>query len=91
MDEVKDTHDEVKAYVLAICEPLCEFPDSASVETSNDEKGVLIKLFARQSDLGRLIGKKGDTVNAVRSLLRAMGSKNNARYSLKIDAIDKTQ
>lgn len=78
-----------KEYVLAVLRPLCEFPDQLELEDTMDEKGILIKAWAYHSDIGRLIGKKGETVNALRSLLRALGTKNEARYSLKIDDLTK--
>lgn len=89
MDDIKNTHQEIQDYVLAVCGPLCEYPEQLNISTTNDERGVLIKLFAHQTDIGRLIGKKGDTVNSIRLLLRAIGTKNDARYSLKVDSLEK--
>jgi predicted RNA-binding protein YlqC (UPF0109 family) len=80
---------DVKLFVRQIAEALCEHPEWLEVEETTDERGVLIMLYADKVDLGRLIGKKGETVNAVRNLLRALGSRNDARYSLKIDDLDK--
>jgi len=49
-----------------------------------DEKGVLLTLTVNPADLGRVIGKRGSTAQSLRTLLRALGAKNDARYNLKI-------
>src|SRR5690606_3003295 len=51
---------------------------------SIDEKGVLLSLTVHPDDLGRVIGKRGVTAQSLRTLLRALGTKNDARYNLKI-------
>lgn len=71
--------------VRNIAESLCSQPEQIELEDSIDERGVLIKLFVSKDDLPRIIGKGGDTAKAVRQLLRALGAKNNARYSFKVD------
>ena len=59
-------------------------PDSVSIERRIDEKGVLLELSVDPEDLGRVIGKRGATAQSLRTLLRALGTKNDARYNLKI-------
>jgi uncharacterized protein len=59
-------------------------PDAVSIARSVDEKGVLLELTVDPEDLGRVIGKRGATAQSVRTLLRALGTKNDARYNLKI-------
>jgi len=59
-------------------------PDAVSIVRSVDEKGVLLELTVDPEDLGRVIGKRGATAQSVRTLLRALGTKNEARYNLKI-------
>jgi predicted RNA-binding protein YlqC (UPF0109 family) len=54
------------------------------VERIIDEKGVLLTLTVNPDDLGRVIGKRGVTAQSLRTLLRALGTKNDARYNLKI-------
>lgn len=75
-------------FVMGIAKQLCSQADSAStpyVESRIDEKGVLITLFVAKEDLGRMVGKKGATAQAVRQLLRTLGAKYEAHYSLKIE------
>ena len=59
-------------------------PDDVIVERVIDEKGVLLTLTVNPEDLGRVIGKRGVTAQSLRTLLRALGTKNDARYNLKI-------
>ena len=59
-------------------------PDAVVVERRIDEKGVLLELTVDPEDLGRVIGKRGATAQSLRTLLRALGTKNDARYNLKI-------
>ena len=59
-------------------------PDDVIVERVIDERGVLLTLTVNPEDLGRVIGKRGVTAQSLRTLLRALGTKNDARYNLKI-------
>src|SRR3990167_1907332 len=59
-------------------------PDAVKVDRRIDEKGVLLELTVDPEDLGRVIGKRGATAQSLRTLLRALGTKNDARYNLKI-------
>ena len=71
-------------FVEYIIKSLVEHPDDVVVERLIDEKGVLLTLTVNPEDLGRVSGKRGGTAQSVRTLLRAWGTKNDARYNLKI-------
>ncbi len=71
-------------FVEYIVKSLVGNPDDVSIERSIDEKGVLLTLTVNPEDLGRVIGKRGMTAQSLRTLLRALGTKNDARYNLKI-------
>lgn len=71
-------------FVEFIIKSLVSNPDAVQVERRIDEKGVLLELTVDPEDLGRVIGKRGATAQSVRTLLRALGTKNDARYNLKI-------
>lgn len=71
-------------FVEYIIKSLVSDPDAVQVERKVDEKGVLLTLTVAQDDLGRVIGKRGTTAQSIRTLLRALGTKNDARYNLKI-------
>lgn len=71
-------------FIEFIVKSLVSTPDAVTVERSVDEKGVLLELTVDPEDLGRVIGKRGATAQSLRTLLRALGTKNDARYNLKI-------
>lgn len=71
-------------FVEFVVKSLVNKPDEVKVERRIDEKGVLLELTVDPEDLGRVIGKRGATAQSIRTLLRALGTKNDARYNLKI-------
>lgn len=71
-------------FVEYIVKSLVGNPEDVVVERQIDEKGVLLTLTVNPDDLGRVIGKRGITAQSLRTLLRALGTKNDARYNLKI-------
>ena len=71
-------------FVEYIVKSLVGNPDAVKIERRIDEKGVLLELTVDAEDLGRVIGKRGATAQSLRTLLRALGTKNDARYNLKI-------
>jgi len=71
-------------FIEYVVKSLVGNPDAVSVERRIDEKGVLLELTVDPEDLGRVIGKRGATAQSLRTLLRALGTKNEARYNLKI-------
>ena len=71
-------------FIEYIVKSLVGNPDAVKIERRIDEKGVLLELTVDPEDLGRVIGKRGATAQSLRTLLRALGTKNDARYNLKI-------
>lgn len=71
-------------FIEYIIKSLVSKPDDVKIERSVDERGVLLELSVDPEDLGRVIGKRGATAQSLRTLLRALGTKNEARYNLKI-------
>ena len=71
-------------FVEYIVKTLVNNPDKVAVERTIDERGVLLSLTVDPSDVGRVIGRRGVTAQAIRVLLRALGTKQDARYNLKI-------
>ena len=71
-------------FVEYIVKTLVNNPDRVSVDRKIDEKGVLLSLTVDPEDVGRVIGKRGVTAQSIRMLLRALGTKQDARYNLKI-------
>src|ERR1041385_2099022 len=71
-------------FVEFVVKSLVGKPDEVKVVRTIDEKGVFFGLTVDPEDLGRVIGKRGATAQSLRTLLRALGTKNEARYNLKI-------
>ena len=78
-------------FVEYIVKSLVGHPDDVVVDRVVDEKGVLLTLTVNPEDLGRVIGKRGATAQSLRSLLRALGTKNDARYNLKMVDVDRPE
>lgn len=64
---------------------LVEHPDEVKIKRTVDEMGVLMTLDVHPDDMGKVIGRQGNTAKAIRILLRVVGMKNNARVNLKIN------
>ena len=64
---------------------IVDHPDEVKIERKVDEMGVLLLLNVNSQDMGQIIGRDGNTAKAIRTLLRIIGMKNNARVNLKIN------
>lgn len=82
MDDM-NTHSD-QHFVEYIVKQIVDNPEMVGVERTVDEMGVLLTLTVARDDMGKIIGKDGQTAKAIRILLRVIGSKNNARVNLKI-------
>ena len=71
-------------FVEYVVKQIVESPEEVEVSREIDEMGVLLTLKVAKDDMGKIIGKSGQTAKALRTLLRIVGSKNNARVNLKI-------
>jgi predicted RNA-binding protein YlqC (UPF0109 family) len=60
-------------------------PEAVQIERKIDEMGVLLSLRVDNSDMGQIIGRKGSTAKALRTILKVVGAKNRARVNLKIE------
>ena len=73
-----------REFVEYVVKQIVDHPEQVVVERTVDEMGVLITLKVAKEDMGKVIGKSGQTAKSIRILLRVIGSKNNARVNLKI-------
>ncbi len=64
---------------------IVEHPEKVEVSRKVDEMGVLLSLRVAPEDMGLIVGRQGSTAKAIRSLLRIVGIRNNARINLKIE------
>lgn len=78
----KTTDQEFLEYLVR---SIVDHPDDVKVERKVDEMGVLLSLKVNSQDMGQVVGRQGATAKSIRSLLRIVGIKNNARVNLKIE------
>lgn len=76
---------EDKVFLEQLVKELVEYPNDVKVDRKVDEMGVLLTLDINPADMGKVIGKQGNTAKAIRTILRVVGMKNNARVNLKIN------
>lgn len=77
-------NDDVQ-FLEYIVKALVIHPDDVKIKRTVDEMGVLMTLDVNPEDMGKVIGRAGNTAKAIRILLRVVGMKNNARINLKIN------
>ena len=68
-----------------VVKSLVDKPEAVKIDRVVDEMGVLLTLDVDPEDMGKIIGRSGNTAKAIRTLLRVVGMKNNARVNLKIN------
>lgn len=73
------------AFLDTVIKSLVDNPDAVVIRRSVDEMGVLLELTVSPDDMGKIIGKDGNIAKALRTLLRVVGMKHNARVNLKIN------
>lgn len=71
-------------FVDTVVKAIVNNPDSVRTERIVDERGVLISLHVHPEDMGYVIGRSGQTARSIRTLLKIVGAKNDARVTLKI-------
>lgn len=76
---------EDKVFLEMVVKALVDNPNDVHVDRKVDEMGVLLTLDINPADMGKVIGKEGATAKALRTILRVVGMKNNARVNLKIN------
>ena len=79
------TEEADKIFLEYVVKALVDNPNDVKIERTLDEMGVLITLTVNPLDMGKIIGRMGNTAKAIRTLLRIIGMKNNARVNLKIN------
>lgn len=79
-----ETHED-KQFLETVVRSLVDHPESVQIERTVDEMGVLLTLDVHADDMGKIIGRSGNTAKAIRTLLRVVGMKHDARVNLKIN------
>ncbi len=74
-----------QAFLDYVVRSLVDHPEDVTINRTVDEMGVLMTLDLHSEDMGKIIGRKGATAKAIRTLLRVVGMRGNARVNLKIN------
>ncbi len=83
---MEDNSNEIAlAFIKYVVENLVEEPEKVSLEQKIDDLGLLILLKVAKNDMGKIIGKNGQTIKALRILLHTFGSKYKMRVNLKVE------
>lgn len=72
-------------FLEELVKSIVDHPDDVKIDRKVDEMGVLLTLHVNAADMGQVVGRQGVTAKAIRTLLRIIGVKNNARVNLKIE------
>ncbi|SRR6056297_1243103 len=73
-----------KSFLEYVVKSIVGHPDDVQIDRTVDERGVLLTLKVNPDDMGFVIGRQGQTARAIRTLLKIVGARNNARVNLKI-------
>jgi len=79
-----DTYED-KQFLENLVKALVDHPEAVNINRTVDEMGVLLTLDVHADDMGKIIGRSGNTAKAIRTLLRVVGMKHEARVNLKIN------
>jgi predicted RNA-binding protein YlqC (UPF0109 family) len=71
-------------FVKYILQQICDHQDDLKVTHIEDDKGLLISIEAHDEDMGKIIGKKGQMISALRLLVKAMGSRTREKINIKV-------
>jgi len=74
----------MKEFLEYVARSLVDQPDAVHIEVEEDDDQVTLTLSVDQADMGRVIGREGRIANAIRSLLRVMGTKEGRHVELEI-------
>ena len=77
--------DQDQTFLEYVVKSLADHPEDVRVKRTVDEMGVLLTLSVHKDDMGKIIGRSGATAKAIRTILRVVGMKNEARVNLKIE------
>lgn len=77
--------DKMKELIETIVKPLVDYPDQVSVEEKSDERNITYLLSLNKEDIGKVIGKQGRVIKAIRTVVYAAGTSHNKRIHLEIN------
>ena len=82
---MKDMSEQDREFLEYVVKALVDKPEKVEITRTVDEMGVLLSLTVDPEDMGKIIGRQGNTAKAIRTLLRVVGMKHDARVNLKVN------
>ncbi|MEZ5315361.1 MAG: KH domain-containing protein [Chlamydiales bacterium] len=74
----------MKDFVAYIVKNLVDYPDEVKINEIGGTQTLILELLVKKSDIGKIIGKQGKTINAIRTLLISVASRNGIRVNLEL-------
>lgn len=81
---MSDTAKNAADFVRYVLDQLCEHKDQVQVEANRDDLGILVTINVADEDMGKLIGKQGQTIGSIRTLVRIIGARDSERVNVKV-------
>ena len=75
---------ELEHFVDYVVRALVDYPDEVNVSSSSNENGTVIRIDCRKEDIGKVVGKRGKTIMAIRSLVSGAGGRLQQRISVEV-------
>ena len=75
---------DLESFVEFVAKALVDYPDEVKVSTQESDEGKTIRIFCRAGDRGKIIGKKGKTIMALRSLVAGAAGRSRSRVSVEV-------
>jgi len=76
--------EQLKELVLVIARALVDEPDQVKVNVIQGDSILVFELSVAKNDVGKIIGKNGNTINAIRTVLQAAASSHKKRVKLEV-------
>ena len=77
---------ELEGFVDYVVKALVDYPDEVNVTTVENGEGTSIQIRCRKEDIGKIVGKRGKTIMAIRSLVSGAAGRQRKRVS--VDVLD---
>lgn len=74
-----------QVFLEYVLKAIVEYPEEVKIERTTDDMGVFLRVWVHKSDMAKVIGRKGLTAKSIRTILRTVGMRNNARINLKFE------
>lgn len=75
---------DLEGFVGYVVNALVDFPEEVKIQTEENAEGYTIKISCRKEDIGKIVGKRGKTIMAIRSLVSGAAGRQRKRVSVEV-------